>query len=170
MHQKILPRLLVTRVIAGLGTLRKSQNSLLRCDRGIQVSALLAILGIVILFVGCSVERDREEARAVAARVHAEMQSRDFAAIYNESAPRFKSVGNESEFVARMNGFQEGLGLLKSVNEIAYTTGLDSRVGRTHVLVFDLQYEHGRAREHLMLVRSASDKMVLWKLDIQPLE
>ena len=120
--------------------------------------------------VSCSITRDQEDARAVALRVHRQILAGDFTAIYNESAPRFKAVGSESEFVAGLKGFQEQLGLLRDQKEVAYQTGLDSKIGRTHVLVFDLEFDHGRARESLMLVRSASGKMELWRLDVQPLD
>ena len=35
-----------------------------------------------------------------------------------------------------------------------------------HVLVFDLEYERGRVREILTLVRSDNGEMQLWKLGI----
>ena len=98
------------------------------------------------------------------------MRAGDFEAVYRKSAPRFKTVGSESEFVAGMKKLQEKLGLLKNANEIAYQTGLDSRIGRTHLLVFDLEYDRGSARETLTLVQSENGGMQLWKLDIQPVE
>ncbi len=135
-----------------------------------RVVAVLALLAGVIFLVGCAVERDRTEAVAVAARVHDEIRAGDFAAAYKESAPRFKTVGSESDFVTWMGKFDEKFGSLKNANEISYETGLDSRIGRTHLLVFDLQYVHGRARETMILVRSESGQMQLWKLGIQPID
>jgi hypothetical protein len=134
-----------------------------------QANLVIAIFGTVAL-VACSFERDRGEAVTVAARVHAEMRAGDFAALYKESAPRFKTVGSESEFVTWMKELQQEFGLLKNANEITYQTGLDSRIGRTHVLVFDLDYDRGRARESMTLVRSESGEMQLWKLAIQPVD
>lgn len=135
-----------------------------------RLTALLAILGSAAVFVGCAGEQDRAQANTVAARVHAHLRAAEFAEIYNESAPRFKTVGSESEFVSRMKTFHEGLGLLKNANVIAYETGLDSTIGRTHVLIFKLEYEHGKASERLTLVRSATGEMQLWKMDIEPVE
>jgi hypothetical protein len=105
-----------------------------------QVGGVLTILATATFLVSCAVGRDRAEAGTVAERVHAEMRTGSFATIYNESAPRFKTVGTESEFVALMKEFQENVGQLKNANEIVYQTGLDSSIGRTHVLVFVLEY------------------------------
>jgi hypothetical protein len=135
-----------------------------------QTSFASAVLAGLIFFTGCSVVEDRGDARLVAARVHAEMMAGDLANIYRESAPRFRSVGSESEFVAMMQKYDGEFGSFKSANEIGYKTTLDSRIGRTHELLFDLEYERVRARELLIMVRSAKGKMELWKLDIQRLD
>jgi len=124
-------------------------------------------IGLSFLF-GCSIAIDQKDAEVVAARVHEAILSEDFAAIYNESAPQFRSVGSESEFVAGLNQLKKRLGRLKAQSEIAYQTNLDAKIGRTHVLTFDLEFELGRARESMMFVRSASGKMELWRIDIQP--
>lgn len=154
-----------------LGTLATFDSGLFwiclaRVGRALVVTALT--IGFLSL-VSCSITRDQEDARAVAARVHREMLAGDFAAIYKLSAPPFKAVGSESEFVAGLKGFQEKFGPLRNQKEVVYQTGLDSSIGRTHLLVFDLEFDQGRARESLMLVRSASGKMELWRLDVQPL-
>jgi hypothetical protein len=143
---------------------------LARGGRASLVTAL-AILAVGFLFpAGCSITKDREDAREVAARVHRQMLAGDFAAIYKESAPPFKNVGSESEFVSGLKEFQEQVGPLKTQKEVVYQTGIDSKIGRTHLMVFDLEFDHGRARESLMLVRSAGGKMELWRLDVQPVD
>lgn len=154
----------------GPDTLKKSDLAFCQFTRVKQALALLSITIGLTFFGGCSITRDQEEARAVAAQVHKEMLEGNFAAIYNESAPPFKAVGSESEFVSGLKNFQERFGPLKNENEIAYQTTLDPSIGRTHVLLFDLEFDRGRARETLMLVRSASGKMELWRLDIQPFD
>jgi len=133
-----------------------------------QVRAALVIVGSLLFLVGCAVEQDKEEARLIAARVHAELRTGDFGSIYSESAPRFKTVGNELQFVERMKAFQEQFGQLNSASEVSYQARLDSTVGRTTVLVFELTYDRGHARESLVFVRSPEGRMQLWKLDLQP--
>ncbi len=122
------------------------------------------------LVVSCNVERDHTDARALALRVHSQMQSGDFAAIYRESAPRFKAVGSESQFVSMMQQINEESGALKKADEGSYQTGVDSNIGRTHVLLFNLEYEHGHSKERMILTRSESGQMQLWKLDINPVD
>jgi hypothetical protein len=60
------------------------------------------------------------------------------------------------------------LGALQAENEVGYQTNLDDKLGRTHVLTFDLEFEHGRAHESMLFVRSGSGKMELLRIDIQP--
>jgi hypothetical protein len=119
-----------------------------------------------MFWAACGIERERTAAESVAARVHDSMRAGDFAVVYKESAPRIKTVATESEFVDYFKEVQQNFGLLKTANEVAYEARYDSRIGRMHVLVFDLEYERGRVREILTLVRSDSGEMQLWKLAI----
>jgi len=96
------------------------------------------------------------------------LRAAEFAAIYDESAPRFKTVGSQSQFVLQMKRFHETLGSLKNADEVGYETGLESTVGKTQVLLYKLEYEHGNASERLTLVRSPTGEMQLWKMDLQP--
>ena len=129
---------------------------------------IILILFTVALIVGCNVERDRADARAVAARVHSQMQAGDFAAIYRESAPRFKSVGSESQFISQMQQYFQASGKLKKADEIAYQSTVDSNVGKMHTLNFNVEYENGHAQERLIFTRADNGQMQLWKLDIEP--
>lgn len=132
---------------------------------GVMLSLLFITLGSA-----CSISQDRYDARLIAASVHEKMIHGDFAGIYKEAAPSFRSIGSESEFVAGFSGLQARLGSPKHITELAYQTKLDPQLGRTHFLIFDLECEHGYARESLMLVRSPGGKMELWRLDIQPVK
>ena len=71
-------------------------------------------------------------------------------------------------FVLQMKRFHETLGSLKNADEVGYETGLESTVGKTQVLLYKLEYEHGNASERLTLVRSPTGEMQLWKMDLQP--
>lgn len=88
------------------------------------ITLLLAFLASI----GAS-DQDRTQAKTAADRFHAHLRSAEFAAIYGESAPRFKTVGSQSQFVLQMKKFHETLGSLKNADEIGYETGLESTVG-----------------------------------------
>lgn len=94
----------------------------------------------------------------------------NFASVYREAAVAFRELGSETDFVAGLQGLQQRLGSLKTATEVGYQTNLDSMLGRTHLLLFELVYERGRARESLMFVRSPSGRMELMRLDINPSE
>jgi hypothetical protein len=126
---------------------------------------VIAIVASATFWTACGTERERTAAESVAAHVHDNMRAGDFAVVYKESAPRIKTVATESEFVDYFK-VQQNFGLLKTANEVAYEAKYDSRIGRMHVLVFDLEYERGRVHEILTLVRSDSGEMQLWKLAI----
>jgi hypothetical protein len=78
------------------------------------VRVFLFVFSTLIL-CGCSIEQDRADAQRAAAHVHTTLKANDFVAIYRESAPRFKTVGSESEFVSRMKAFQDQNGSLNKV-------------------------------------------------------
>lgn len=94
------------------------------------------------------------------------MQEGAFGTIYKESAPRLKTASTESEFVEYFRQIQNDFGSLKQAHEVAYETRLDSRIGRAHALMFELEYERGRLYETMILVRSDAGEMQLWKLGI----
>jgi hypothetical protein len=144
----------------------RADSSLSATSKLYQFTSVLLFLGLVLLN-GCANPRDREAARHAAARIHSQSHNRNFAIIYDEAATGFKTV-DRAEFVADMSDLQNKIGAVKNLKEIAYQTGLDSKVGRTHALVFDVQCERERIRETLVFVRGADHKMQLWKLGIEP--
>jgi hypothetical protein len=80
------------------------------------------------------IQRDTSETRMAASRVNAKVSAGDSAATYHESAPRFKTVGSESEFVARLKAIEASLGQLMGADEISYRAGVDASRGRTYQL------------------------------------
>jgi len=134
-----------------------------------QISVLLVITLSVGLSTGCNVAKDRDAAETAATRIHAQMRNRDFAGIYNQSASGFRTVP-EGEFVSHMTEIQNKLGQINEIKAVAYETGMDTRVGRTHTLIFGVRYDHGRVRETLVLVRGNNNEMQLWKLGIEPID
>lgn len=82
--------------------------------------AFLVLTGL--LCAACSVQRDRDDARAAAARITLEIISGNFASVYQESAPSFKALGSESDFVAGLQGLQTRLGSLTEASEVGYQT------------------------------------------------
>lgn len=137
----------------------------------VRVVKLLGVTLWLLFFVSaCSISQDRNDARLIAAGVNEKMIRGDFAGIYRDAAPSFRSIGSEADFVAGMSGFQSRFGSPKHITELAYQTNLDPKLGRTHILIFDFEYERGHARESLMFLRSPQGKMELWRLDIQPVK
>jgi hypothetical protein len=130
----------------------------------------ILILAILTLTSACNAGRDRQDTLVAAARVHSQLQAGDFAVIYSEAAPRFKSVGSESQFVSQMQQFFLESGKLVKVQEVAYQSGIDSQAGPTHTLDFTVDYQQMQGRERLIFTRSNNGQMQLWKLDVKPKE
>jgi hypothetical protein len=133
-------------------------------------ASMFILVASLSLLLCCTNANERNEVEGLALRVHEQMRAANFAAIYQESEPRFKTVGTELEFVNSLKELQEKLGSFEHAETMAYETKLDSRIGRTYQLTCELEYDHGRAREDLTVVRSAAGKMQLWALEIQPLD
>jgi hypothetical protein len=128
----------------------------------------ILFLGAVISLSGCNVEQDRLEAKKAAERIHSQLQSQDYASVYRESGKSFREVGDESKFIAGMRQLHEDHGSLKTTTPVAYQSGVDSDAGRTHTLIFNVEFERGRARERMVLTRSPSGQMQLWDLRFDP--
>jgi hypothetical protein len=97
------------------------------------------------------------------------MRIGDYAGMYRESAAGFKTM-SEPEFINFMTDLQKKLGALKSIQQKAYQTGVESSVGRTYSLIFDVEYELGRVRETLVMVRGDNGQMQLWRLGLVPIK
>jgi hypothetical protein len=129
----------------------------------------LVALAALVLVLGCDIEQDRRDAESVALRIHSQIQHGDFLSIHREAGKSFQQVGNESRFVSSMEQLRRENGLLEKWTEVAYQTGVDSNAGRTHILLFDLEFEPGRAKERMTLTRAENSKMELWDLAIDPI-
>ena len=106
---------------------------------------------ILVLNFGCLSDSDLKDAKAVVAKVHSQMKSRDYAAIYRESAPRFKSVGSESQFVSTMQEISQVTGELKKADSVSFKAGVDSSIGKTYTLLYELEFEGGTFNQRLIL-------------------
>jgi hypothetical protein len=129
---------------------------------------LIAFLVALGALYGCNPAKDWDDARVVANRFHSQLRAGDHAGIYKEAAPRFRTVGPESQFVALMRQFGQDHGALKDAKELGYESGLDTEAGAVTVLLYDLQFEKARMRERLVIKRSDTGQMQLWSVDIQP--
>jgi hypothetical protein len=136
----------------------------------IQSFQIIFIFLFIALSISCLSSHDLEDAKAIASKVHSQMQSSDYASIYRESAPRFKSVGSESQFVSKMQEVSQETGTLKKAEIISYEAGVDSNIGKTYTLLSELEFERGIYRERMILTRSENGQMQLWKLDIDRAE
>jgi len=101
--------------------------------------------------------QDKADARAAAVRVLALMESGDFPAVYKESAPSFKQIGSESQFVGKFQETRKTVGLLKNPQE----TRLGAIPGNGCVMVYRLENERYKTDFRLSFVRSSSGKMEL---------
>lgn len=101
--------------------------------------------------------QDKADIRAAAAHVLAQMQTGDFAAIYNEASPGFKQIGTESKFVAKFQQARQKVGTLKNPKELSF----DTRPDASHVLVYRLESERYKSTIRLTFTRSQSGKVEL---------
>jgi hypothetical protein len=105
--------------------------------------------------------QEQADAETAAARVLAQMEAGDFAAIYNGAAPGFKQIGSEAQFVAKFQQTRQKTGPLKNLQEVSFIT----LPNNTHVLTFSLKNEWFRTERRLTLARANSGKMELLGLN-----
>lgn len=105
---------------------------------------------------------------AAAERIHSFVRKQDFASIYRESSDGFKQDGDESRLVESMKAIYESVGALKEAKPIAYQNTVDSKAGKLHVVIYDLQFERGRGKERIVFTRTQNGEMRLWDLVIEP--
>lgn len=128
----------------------------------------LLLISTFLFPLGCNLQQDRIDAEKIASRIHSQLQRNDFLSVYEESSQSFKEVGDGPTFVARMHQFSKENGSLTKANSISYRADFDSVVGKKLVLTFSLEFERGRAREHLTFTRSKDGQLQLWDLVLEP--
>lgn len=128
----------------------------------------LTIVLTTLSFAGCSNQQDRTEAMAAAERIHSFVRKQDFAPIYRESSEGFKQDGDESRLVESMKAIYQSVGALEEAKPIAYQNTIDSKAGRPHVVIYDLQFERGRGKERIVFTRTENGEMRLWDIVIEP--
>jgi len=126
------------------------------------------LLVVLLLLNGCNAAHDRADAQALAKNIHEQMRAGDYKSVYEGSDPTFQKVGTESEFVKTMKALSEEYGNLKVVTEVAYEMRVESGSGRTHVLVFDLEFDNTKAREEMGFTRSNDGRLQLSELTFEP--
>ena len=135
----------------------------------VRLSRLLIVIASFSLLVCCTSEKDMQATKTAAARINSQMQNKEFAKIYRESSPGFKTI-SESDFVAHITEMQKKLGPIKNISDRAYQSGMDSNAGRTYTLISDVEYETGHVRHTLVFVRGENGAMQLWKLGFDPIQ
>ncbi len=107
--------------------------------------------------------------KTAAARINTQMRNKEFANIYRESSPGFKTI-SESDFVSRITEIQNKLGPIKNVVDKAFQSGVDSNAGKTHTLISDVECETGRIRQTLVFAHGENGALQLWKLGFEPIQ
>ena len=130
----------------------------------------LTLVSITVGVAGCTSEHDRADALKAADRIHFLTRNKDFASFYREASDDFKQEGDESKLTESMKAIFEsaGAGPLKNVKPVAYQSTVDSKIGRQHILIFDLEFERARGRERLVFIRTKSGEMRLFDIVIEP--
>jgi hypothetical protein len=133
------------------------------------LSALPVITLLTFLIFGCNVGRDQHDVQDAASKIHDQLRTGDFSSIYRNASSNFKRL-DERQFTLAMEQMRQQVGALTKATPLAYQTGVDSNVGRSHILISDLEFERGnRARERMVLQQSKDGQMLLWDLLIEPM-
>lgn len=105
--------------------------------------------------------QDKIDAEAAAARVLAQMEAGDFAAIYNAATPGFKQIGSQALFVEKFQQTRQKTGPLKNPKLVSFVTLPD----KTHVLVYRVDNDRFKSERRLTFDRSKGGKMELFGLN-----
>ena len=124
----------------------------------------LPVLVAVVLFCSCYSKVDEADALKVAANVNSQLQSSNFKAIYKEDSQVFQQAIDETTFVSGMTQLFKDNGAIRTITPVAYQSGIDSKAGKTYILLFDLALERTRVRERMVFIRDSSGEMQLWDL------
>lgn len=127
----------------------------------------ITLMILALLLIGCKNQADETDALKAAEHIHSLITKQDYSSIYKESSDSFKAAGDETRFVEAMQKIHSDLGTLQSATPVAFKSGFETNVGRKHELLFDLQYERGRARERMEFMRSRNGQTQLWDLVIE---
>jgi hypothetical protein len=123
------------------------------------------LLGFILLpMAGCYSKQDESYALKATERVHSQLQSGDFATVYQEAGSGFKKATDQSSFETAMTRLYKENGALRRITPKAYQSAVDVKAGRTYTVISELEFERLRAQERLVFVRAQSGQLQLWDL------
>jgi len=130
----------------------------------------LSVFALVLLALGaCYSKQDEGQALKAAEKIHSEFQNGDFRGVYKESAQGLKQAVSESGFIDSVGRIYTENGAIRKITPVAYQSGMDSKSGPNHILLFDVEFERLRVRERMVFVRLPSGQMELWDLVVDRL-
>jgi hypothetical protein len=132
-------------------------------------AAILPLAALIGIF-GCNFFLGKSAGEAVAARIHAQVQQKDYSAIYNEASAGFKQTAPESDFIEFMQNYSSKTGAFKQATQVAWEIGVDATAGKMYTFVYELEFENGTVREKLVFSRSEQGKMQLRSLQWSPVQ
>jgi len=101
--------------------------------------------------------QDKADAEAAAAKVLAQMEAGDFAAMYNAASDGFKKIGSVDQFVAKFQQARQKTGPLKNPQEVSIVT----RPDKSQVIIYRLVNDQFVTERRLTFARNKSGQMEL---------
>ena len=101
--------------------------------------------------------QDQADARAAAARVLAQLEAADFAAIYKEAAPGFQKIGSDTAFVTKFQQTRQKTGAFKKPKEINFGVSPE----KAYMLIYGVENDRYKSEYRLTFTRAQNGKMIL---------
>lgn len=119
----------------------------------------LGLLTVALTVVACSFSDDTALAEAEVSRFHDALDSRQFAALYENAGAELKAVSTESDFVALLGAVHRKLGDVSASNKVSWHVNYHTS-GTFVTLGYDTMFTNGKGSEQFVY-KLEDDRAVL---------
>ena len=130
---------------------------------------MLLLISLLVSF-GCGIRPNNSEAEKLAARIHSQIQARDYKALYENAGPAIHKVATEIEFVTMMDRLHSDYGALEEAVLDDFVIRMDSRLGKMYILAYNVKFERKNIAERIVFTAYDKGSMQLYELGFNPID
>ncbi|PEQ13432.1 hypothetical protein B2G71_06910 [Novosphingobium sp. PC22D] len=134
-----------------------------------RIARLLVMAAFAASLASCGVQQSIDDAKAEISTFHADLDARNFDAIWDEVAPDMRSATQKSQFVAILEAVNRKLGRVVGSKQVGWNSNV-STSGSFVTVTMETKFQKGSGVETFIYRKVEDDRLALAGYNIQSQE
>ena len=117
---------------------------------------LTFVFSVALLLASCGVQQAVQDASGQVNAFHRELDDQNYTAIWAATAPQFRSVTTQAQFMKMLLAIHNKLGKIRQFKQVGWNTNVNTN-GHFTSVVMDTGFEKGTGRETFTYVEQNND-------------